>query len=137
MGSEERSNLWTVILDIEYRESGLPFIGVHAELGYLYGRVDADVLFLQEPIIEALHNHSCSVAEEAGLVVVAISGMALHLELIPCPCVNLVFLGPKGIELQEDSYRLSRNIPSSDTDGDGNLTPTLSQREGGRIPFGK
>ena len=69
-------------------------------------------------MVQTLHHHAGSVAEQAGLVVVTVGGMTLHLELIPCPGVDLVLVRPQRIELKQDSNRFTRHHPTTDSDRD-------------------
>ena len=116
MRGEERSYLRTFFLQIEDRECRLPFVGVHTHLRYAHGGVKADILLFQDPFIEALHHHTGGIAEEAGFVIVAICGVALHLKFIPSPCVYLILAAPHGVELEQNSYRFARYVPTADTD---------------------
>ena len=82
VGGEECCYLRAVVLEIEDRERRLPLVGVHADLPF------------GQAFIQTLHDHTGGIAEETGLVVVTVSGVALHLELVPRPRINLVFLSP-------------------------------------------
>ena len=104
MGGEKRGDLRTMILQIEDRERRLPLVCMHAELPF------------RQELIEALHDDAGSITEETGLIVVAISGMTLHLEFIPSPGVDLILMRPKGVELQQDSDRLTGNLPTTYAD---------------------
>ena len=57
--------------------------------------------------------------------------MALHLEFIPRPRIDLILACPERVELQQNSDRFSRHLPAPYTYRKGNLSPTLSTREGG------
>ena len=66
-------------------------------------------------MIQALHHHTGCITEETRLVIIAVCRMALHLEFIPCPSVDSIFLRPQRIELQQNRYRFTRHFPPSNT----------------------
>ena len=109
MRSEQRRYLRTAVTQIEDRESRLPFVGMHAEIGFL-----ALLCFRRQPLIETLHDHTGSITEQARLIIIAVSSMALDLERIPCPPVYRIFLRPKGIEFQQYCNRFSGHMPTTD-----------------------
>ena len=60
----------------------------------MYGEGGMVLVVGGEVVMERLHDLSAGVSVEAGLVIVAIGGMAAHAEVLPRPGVYLVFQGP-------------------------------------------
>ena len=112
MRGEQCGYLRAMVTQVEDGERRLPFVGMRAECRTgLTGPTRPT-----EIIIQTLHHHAGSIAEEARLIIVAVSGMTLHLEFIPRPRVDSIFLRPKGIEFQQNGDWFTGHLPATDTD---------------------
>ena len=66
-------------------------------------------------MVQTLHDDAGGEAEETGLIVIAVGGVALDPELIPRPGVYLILARPEAIELQKDRDRFAGHFPTADT----------------------
>ena len=66
-----------------------------------------------------------AVGEHRSFVIVTIGVERIHLEQFPSTTINLVFLREEGVKIYEDSERLSRDVPTSDADGEPNFLKTF------------
>ena len=101
---EDGGNGRYVMLQIQSAKARHPFVSL----------IDDLFRFVEEMIVEALHNTSGSIREHRCLVVVAISMEAVHLILGPQGSIDIILLCKERTEIHQHDNGFSWNLPASD-----------------------
>ena len=83
VGSKQRTYCRAIVPQVKDRERRLPLVRMSHHL----------MLFAYMPI-QTLHHLSDGIAEQTTLVIVAVSCMTAHTEVLPRPSINLILLCP-------------------------------------------
>ena len=105
MGGEDSTYLGQMSIDVKCAQTAHPLVSM----------INNTLVLIKIVVVIALHYQTCSVREHRGFVVVAIGMERIDLIVFPKPSINLVFLFEIRLKVHQNSYWLSWNGPSSNT----------------------
>ena len=103
VGGENRPHFRALVLQEEHAESRHPLMGL----------VD-DLATCEAVLAQCRGKTSCSVGKHGSFVVVAVSMQRINTKQFPSATVDLIFLREERLEINQNGYWISGNLPPAD-----------------------